>query len=191
LINGTFYDDELLALDLRKDRPAVAQVKKYGPDDIGIVSCAMRMRPSARLLVLDPSARVLLFRFVHSKGALAGRDYWATPGGGVEAGETFEQAAIRELEEETGIRVQDIGAEVGRMEFELQLPDGEHVISHERFFLVQTEHASPSRDGWTAEEAEVMAEHKWWSCDELAQTSATVWPEDLLTMLKVALARWR
>src|SRR5207253_9045005 len=28
LINGPFDDDELLALDLRKDRPAVAQVKK-------------------------------------------------------------------------------------------------------------------------------------------------------------------
>jgi 8-oxo-dGTP diphosphatase len=149
----------------------------------------MRMRRSARLLVLDPSLRVLLFRFVHSKGALAGQDYWATPGGGVEEGETFEQAAIRELAEETGICVQDIGAEVGRREFLLQLPDGEHVIAHERSFLVKTEHESPSRDGWTAQEAEVMTDHKWWSCDELAQTTATVWPEDLLSMLKAVMAR--
>lgn len=29
--------------------------------------------------------------------------------GGVEDGETFEQAAIRELEEETGIRSDDVG----------------------------------------------------------------------------------
>jgi len=55
-------------------------------------------------LVVDLSGRILLFRFVHRIGALAGQDYWATPGGGVEDGETFEQAAIRELEEETGIR---------------------------------------------------------------------------------------
>jgi hypothetical protein len=31
------------------------------------------------LLVIDPTGRVLLFRFFHQKGALAGQDYWATP----------------------------------------------------------------------------------------------------------------
>jgi 8-oxo-dGTP pyrophosphatase MutT (NUDIX family) len=126
---------------------------------------------------------------VHRNDALAGRDYWATPGGGVKDGETFEQAAIRELEEETGIRVGDIGPEVGRREFVLQLPDGEQVMADERFFLIKPEDASLSRDGWTAQEAEVMADHRWWSPDELAQTSATVWPENLLAMLKAATAR--
>jgi 8-oxo-dGTP pyrophosphatase MutT (NUDIX family) len=126
---------------------------------------------------------------VHRNDALAGRDYWATPGGGVKDGETFEQAAIRELEEETGIRVEDIGPEVGRREFVLQLPDGEQVMADERFFLIKPEDASLSRDGWTAQEAEVMADHRWWSPDELAQTSATVWPENLLAMLKAAAAR--
>jgi 8-oxo-dGTP diphosphatase len=35
----------------------------------------------------------------------AGKHYYVFPGGGVDAGETPEQAAIREMEEETGLRV--------------------------------------------------------------------------------------
>jgi 8-oxo-dGTP diphosphatase len=149
----------------------------------------MRRRPSARLLILDPVGRVLLFRFVHKTGALAGQDYWATPGGAVEDGETFEQAAIRELEEETGIRSDEAGPQVGRREFVLQLPDGERVMADERFFLVAARNEALSRAGWTADEAEVMAEHRWWSVRELACTSQTVWPENLLVMLDAANAR--
>ena len=149
----------------------------------------MRLRPSARLLVLDPSGRVLLFHFVHRNDALAGRDYWATPGGGVKDGETFEQAAILELAEEAGICVEDIGPEVGWRKLVLQLPDGERVMADERFFLIKAKNASLSRVGWTAQEVEVMADHRWWSPDELAQTSATVWPENLVAMLKAAAIR--
>jgi 8-oxo-dGTP diphosphatase len=147
----------------------------------------MRARPSARLLVVDSSGRILLFRFVHKNGALAGQDYWPTPGGGVEDGETFEQAAIRELKEETGIGVQEIGPEIGRRIFVLQLPSGEHVMVDERFFLVRAGDTSLSRDGWTAQEADIMTDHKWWSRDELAQSSETVWPENLAAMLDAAL----
>ena len=143
----------------------------------------MRRRRSARLLIIEPAGRLLLFRFVFKKGPLAGEDYWATPGGGVEEGETFEQAAIRELREETGIRAESVGPPVGQREFVLQLSDGEHVVADERFFRVEAKEATLSRDEWTAEEVEVMVAHRWWSRDELSQTSETVWPENLIEML--------
>jgi 8-oxo-dGTP diphosphatase len=63
-------------------------------------------------------------------------------------------------------------------------------MADERFFFVKlAAGASLSRDGWTAQEVEVMADHRWWSLDEPAQTPATVWPENLLAMLNAAKSR--
>ncbi|MGZ5899181.1 MAG: NUDIX hydrolase [Reyranella sp.] len=141
---------------------------------------------SARLLILNDAGHLLLFRFVHKTGPLAGQDFWATPGGGVEEGETLDQAAVRELAEETGLRRESVGPEVARREFTLQLPDGEYVAADERFFLVRVPDDSLSRTNWTNFEREVMVEHRWWSREELAQTAATVWPENLVAMLDAA-----
>ena len=143
----------------------------------------MRRRPSSRLLIVDPARRVLLFRFVHSKGALAGQQYWATPGGGLEEGETFEAAAIRELYEECSIPAHSIGAPLAQREFELQLPDGEWVTADERYYRVDVEDTVLTRDGWTALEAEVMAEHRWWAREELLQATETVYPVDIVDLL--------
>ncbi|MCU1725454.1 NUDIX domain-containing protein [Pseudomonas sp. 7P_10.2_Bac1] len=148
----------------------------------------MRQRPSSRLLVISPENRVLLFRFTHKTGALQGQEYWATPGGGVEPGETFEQAAIRELYEEVGITARNVGAEHAQRVFEMQLPDGEWVMADERFFIVHspTEHVSDG--GWTAQERLLMTQHRWWSREALQQTSALVFPQDLLSILGLHLS---
>lgn len=144
----------------------------------------MRTRPSSRLLVLDPGGNVLLFRFTHKSGSLAGQDYWATPGGGLEPGESYEEAAVRELMEETGIKVADPGRQVARREVVFQLPDGERVIADERYFVVQANEQAVQRDGWTLLELEVMADHRWWSIADLEATSDTVWPEELPSLLR-------
>jgi 8-oxo-dGTP pyrophosphatase MutT (NUDIX family) len=147
----------------------------------------VRRRLSARLLILDEAGRVLLFRFVYKRGPLAGQDFWGTPGGGVEDGETLDQAALRELLEETGLRREGVGPEVGRREVALQLPDGEPVVQDERYFLVRVTDNALSRDAWTDLEREVMVEHRWWSLEELSRTDATVWPENLRGMIEAGL----
>jgi 8-oxo-dGTP diphosphatase len=143
----------------------------------------MRRRPSARLLVLDRQDRVLLFRFVFTRGALAGQDYWATPGGAVERGETFAQAAQRELFEETGLVSATVAGPVADKEFVLQLADGERVLAEERYFLVRAGDHALSRERWTPGEREVMAAHRWWAVPDLTATSDLVFPEDLTTIL--------
>jgi 8-oxo-dGTP pyrophosphatase MutT (NUDIX family) len=143
----------------------------------------MRERKAARLLVINPAHEVLLFRFIHKDGALAGQNYWATPGGGVEPGETFEAAAIRELREETGIQVQAVAAPIAERRFALMLPSGETVSAVEHYFVVRTASTELSRAEWTLEETQVMADHHWWSAQALRATEETVWPEALVDML--------
>jgi 8-oxo-dGTP pyrophosphatase MutT (NUDIX family) len=116
-------------------------------------------------------------------GPLAGKAYWATPGGGLETGESFEDAARRELFEETGIRVDAVGQHVAEREFVLQLLDGEYVTAEERFFVVRVADRALSRDLWSSVEIEVMTGHRWWSADELRSTSETVFPEILAAIL--------
>jgi 8-oxo-dGTP pyrophosphatase MutT (NUDIX family) len=149
----------------------------------------LRARPSARLLVVDPAGRVLLFRFAFASGPLAGRVFWATPGGALEPGESFAQGACRELFEETGLSIADPGPEIARREFVMRAPEGDEVQAEERYFLVRVDEARDLvRTGWTELEREIMTEHRWWTPAELAAPPEQVYPEDIVEMLAAALA---
>ncbi|MGV3742676.1 MAG: NUDIX hydrolase [Burkholderiaceae bacterium] len=144
---------------------------------------SLRRRPAARLLVTDPFGRVLLFRFEHRHGALAGIRYWATPGGGLEPGETFAQAAVRELREETGIVLADAGPVIARRQLVLQISSGEHVLEEEQYFHIAASSDFISLDGWTASERESMMAFRWWTHAELEATHEQVSPDNLLEIL--------
>jgi 8-oxo-dGTP diphosphatase len=142
-----------------------------------------RPRPSARLLVLDPENRVLLFRFAFDDGALAGRTYWATPGGAVETGESYEVAAVRELRVETGI-TSAIGGQFARKHVRFHTPSGEMVDADEQYYTVRVAAPAICRDGLSTSEARYIAEHRWWSLADLRSTSETVFPEELAAWLQ-------
>lgn len=59
--------------------------------------------PTTRVsvIVITDDQKILLVR--HRKG---NRLYWVLPGGRLEYGETFEECAVRELKEETGLEVE-------------------------------------------------------------------------------------
>jgi len=143
----------------------------------------MRVRRSARLLVID-GARVLLFRYVNTD---TDEGYWGTPGGALEDGETFAQAAVRELKEETGLVADAVGGEVGRNRFAMDLRTGERVVADEWYFVVSAPHGIAIGDEqWRTVKEEMVTEARWWSAEELAATSDVVYPANLRQLLRDA-----
>jgi 8-oxo-dGTP pyrophosphatase MutT (NUDIX family) len=136
-------------------------------------------RPSARILLLDPAGRVLLFRFDPP-----GRPpFWATPGGALDPGESFAAGARRELLEETGLDL-DCGPEVGRRFAEFDDLQGVAVAADERYFLVRTQDGTIATDGHTDLERRVMRGWRWFSRTELAAHDEPIFPETLIEMLE-------
>ena len=140
----------------------------------------MRIRPSSRLIIVSPDNRVLLFRFCHKDGALRGKTYWATPGGGLEKNESFEQAAIRELFEETGLIRTLTGPQIASQNFTMMLPSGETVLAEERFFMIDANTVQLDLSGWSSNEQEVIRDYHWWTIEELIHTNETIFPRDLI-----------
>ncbi|WP_058961639.1 NUDIX hydrolase [Type-E symbiont of Plautia stali] len=146
----------------------------------------MNTRPSARLLIIDPQQRVLLFCFTHKADALDGQRYWATPGGALENHESWKQAAIRELFEETGIIRTQLDDAIGYRAFEMQLPSGELVLAQEHYYTVHVVQQEISTAGWSKHEREVMSDYHWWELKELICSGERYYPENLTALLEIA-----
>jgi double-stranded uracil-DNA glycosylase len=137
-----------------------------------------RPRETVRALIVDARDRVLLLRF---ENAATHEAWWATPGGGLEPGESDEQALRRELLEETGLAGFDPGPVVWVREH--VLPWNRRLWrQRERFHLIRVAslEVAPTLDL----RGEGVYGHRWWTLDELEATTERLGPRALATALR-------
>lgn len=141
-------------------------------------------RRVARVVLLDPDDRVLLLHG-HEPDDPADT-WWFTPGGGLEGDETREEAARRELAEETGITDIELGPLLWTRICSFPF-DGRRWDQDEWYFLARTTQTATAPQGLTDLELRSVAGLRWWTSAELLATRETVYPTRLAELLRTLL----
>jgi TDG/mug DNA glycosylase family protein len=135
-------------------------------------------RIAVRALVIDDDDRILLVQYRRPVGD---ETWWGTPGGGVDPGETDEQALARELREEIGLHEFELGPalfeHVGEFPWDRQL-----FRQVNKTYLVRVREHEP----WATIDlsAEGVVDVRWWSRTALETTDAQFAPPDLLERVR-------
>lgn len=110
------------------------------------------------------------------KGGGVYLDCWHIPGGGLDDGDTYTEAIVREVREETGINISNyvlvLVDDVGTGESEKTLPDGEKVLCKMRFTVYKIQLETNAADTKVTLDDE-LAEYRWTDPKELKDLKLT------------------
>jgi CubicO group peptidase (beta-lactamase class C family) len=154
-----------------------------GPSGVPAAAVEPVRRRTARVLLRDAHGAVLLLRGHNISSP--DTTFWFTPGGGIEDGEDARGAAVRELREETGLRVEPdalvgpVHADVAEFVF-----DGVELVQEQEYYLLDVPRFSPTPEGQDEiEHASVLGADWWTPTPDGMFADQAVWPRDLADVL--------
>lgn len=145
------------------------------------------VRYAVRALLFAPDGRLLLLNADLPEGGTL----WCPPGGAIELGESPEEAVLREVIEETGLRLPHPGRHVWTRRLVMTGSDAEVLGAHhhERFFAIQLDELPGIAldQNPDLEELHTLRGFRWWAVDELAAATAKFVPRDLAARVRTLL----
>ena len=162
--------------------PVPFRTRRFTP-----VPPAERPRRSRRATRVGGPDGVRVLLFADTDPGIPGSRWWVTPGGGIDPGESEVEAGVREVFEETGLRVAAsdlLGPVVTRT---VVHGYSDQVLSqHETFFVVRTPRFEPDTSGHTPDEQITLSGHRWIALEELDTLPEPVWPQGLAALVALA-----
>lgn len=158
--------------------------------DAGNQGLELIERNVVRLVVLDARDDVLLLHVRDLSNQQFGT-CWELPGGGLDEGETYIDAAIRERREETGLHIarERVREPTWRRDVTYTYRAVRRV-QHELIVCVRLAETAPAIDPTqrVAHENEDLFDYRWWTVADIANSNQRFYPRHLATLLPRFLA---
>jgi 8-oxo-dGTP pyrophosphatase MutT (NUDIX family) len=153
------------------------------PDDLPV-----EHRSAVRVVVLDEGGQMLLFHTRQPAHPELGL-WWELPGGGIDPGESYVDAAVRELREETGLTATRIGPPNWTRTATFRLGSIRRV-QEEVVVTASVTGVAPviSVAGQLDYEREAYLSARWWPVAEVVATTERCYPGRLPELLPALLA---